>query len=215
MKRLRKLQSGIKFYASGEYGENFSRPHYHICVFGYDFPDKFIIKSKRAYKHFGHTVKGYSLYRSTILEKLWTYGFSSVGEVNEQTAGYTARYVLKKIFGNKKEDHYGNKTPEFSLMSRGGTKGRGLSYGWFEKYKSDVFPKDFFTINGKRHKPPRYYDKLLEEIDPQMLKEIKLKRIEHSEKEFKKFGLRRLQQKEHHKKLTIKLLKREYENQEE
>lgn len=211
MKRLRKLQAGIKFYACGEYGEKLSRPHYHICIFGYDFTDKKILKSKRAYKHFGHTVKGYNLYTSETLESLWKFGFSTVGELNEQTAGYTARYVLKKIFGQRKEEYYKDKEPEFSLMSRGGTKGRGLSYGWFKKYKSDIYPKDFFTINGKRHKPPRYYDKLLEETEPETFQKIKNKRMKHAEEEFKKNGLRRLQQKEHHKTLTIKLLKREYE----
>lgn len=211
MKRLRKLHTGIKFYASGEYGAKLSRPHYHLCIFGFDFNDKKILKSKRAYKNFGHTVRGYNLYTSPTLENLWQYGFSTVGELNEQTAGYTARYVLKKIFGKSKEVYYKDKLPEFSLMSRGGTKGRGLSYGWFKKYKSDIYPKDFFTINGRRHKPPRYYDKLLEETEPDTLQKIKTQRMIHSETEFKKHGLRRLERKEHHKKLTTKLLKREYE----
>lgn len=213
MKRLRKLQPGIKFYASGEYGEKLSRPHYHACIFGFDFADKYIYKNRSAYKHFGKVVKGYSLYRSPTLERLWPFGFSTVGDVNAETAGYTARYVLKKMFGKGKEDYYKDKEPEFSLMSRGGRKGRGLAFGWFEKFKSDIYPKDFFTINGKRHKPPRYYDKLLEEIDPDMLKELKLKRRLHSEIEFLKNGLRKLERKEHHKKLTIKLLKREYEEE--
>jgi len=96
-------------------------------------------------------------------------------------------------------------------MSRGGTKGRGLSYGWFKKYTTDIYPKDFFTINGKRHKPPRYYDKLLEETNPDLIKKLKIERMKKADEEFKKHGLRRLERKEHHKKLTIKLLKREYE----
>jgi len=212
MKRLRKKGGqNIKFYASGEYGEKLSRPHYHVCIFGYSFPDKKLLRSKRQYKNFGHTIKGYNLYTSATLQQLWPFGFSTVGELNEQTAGYTARYILKKIFGKKQNDHYKNKTPEFSLMSRGGRKGKGLSYGWIETYYTDVYPKDCFTINGKKHKPPRYYDKFMEEKDVKLMNTIKNKRMKKAQEEFKKHGLRRLQEREHHKTKTTKLLIREYE----
>jgi hypothetical protein len=41
MKRLRKnSKSPIRFYMGGEYGESTLRPHFHVCLFGYDFPDK-------------------------------------------------------------------------------------------------------------------------------------------------------------------------------
>ena len=34
MKRLRKSHNGVRFYMCGEYGEDFSRPHYHAIVTG-------------------------------------------------------------------------------------------------------------------------------------------------------------------------------------
>ena len=34
LKRLRK-QGGFRFFCTGEYGEVFSRPHYHLALFGY------------------------------------------------------------------------------------------------------------------------------------------------------------------------------------
>ena len=40
----------------------------------------------------------------------------------------------------------------------------GIGYDWFQRYKSDVYPHDHVIVNGKKCKPPRYYDnKMLEE----------------------------------------------------
>lgn len=43
---------------------------------------------------------------------------------------------------------------EFNNMSRS----PGIASGWFEKYCDDVFPHDYIVVNGKKCKPPRYYD---------------------------------------------------------
>jgi hypothetical protein len=59
--------------------------------------------------------------------------------------------------------------PEFNSMS----KHPGLGQSWFEKYSSDVYPDDFVLINGRKTKPPRYYDKLLERSNPTRLAQIK------------------------------------------
>ena len=42
VKRLRKRLGGrrIKYFHCGEYGSVNLRPHYHACIFGYDFPDR-------------------------------------------------------------------------------------------------------------------------------------------------------------------------------
>ena len=49
MKRLRKAGTNgkFKYFLCGEYGENFNRPHYHICFFNLDFVDKEIISRKK------------------------------------------------------------------------------------------------------------------------------------------------------------------------
>lgn len=49
-------------------------------------------------------------------------------------------------------------TPEFALMSRGGRHGKGLANQWFQKYGTDAYPNDFVIMNGRKLKPPRYYD---------------------------------------------------------
>ena len=52
MKRLRKVAGKVTFYVGGEYGENLLRPHFHACIFGYDFPDKVYLKKASLLENF-------------------------------------------------------------------------------------------------------------------------------------------------------------------
>ena len=180
MKRLRKYISPLKvrYYACGEYGvdrdlttlNQLGRPHYHACLFGYDFPDKELFSNG-----------DYKIYTSEILEKIWGKGFCTIGDLTYETAAYTARYVTKKINGDLAFDHYQRfdeetgeiqlLLPEFSLQS---TK-PGIGGDFFHLYKSD-FNKDYVTHNGVKHKSPKYYDKLFEKFDADEFGAIKEKR---------------------------------------
>lgn len=156
-KRLRKkFGSGIRFFACGEYGHNFKRPHYHAIIFGLQFPDLII-----------HTVKhGYQYYRSPILERLWPYGFSLVGNVTFESAAYVARYVFKKQKGDDVDDSL----QPFVLMSRM----PGLGHDWYDKYKNQIYPNDFIVIrDGITCKPPQYYDSLLQQDNPDLYEQVK------------------------------------------
>lgn len=99
MKRFRKAiaPAKIRFYMCGEYGEDLGRPHFHACIFGFDFPDRKLWRKSGAKSN---------LYRSAMLEQLWTFGYSSVGDVNFESAAYVARYIMKKISGEAAESHY-------------------------------------------------------------------------------------------------------------
>ena len=98
MKRLRKKYGeGIRFYMCGEYGEQLGRPHFHACLFNHDFDDKKLWKT---------TDSNSKLYRSKELEELWPFGYSSVGDVNFESAAYVARYIMKKVNGEAAELHY-------------------------------------------------------------------------------------------------------------
>ena len=103
------------------------------------------------------------------------------------------------------KEHYGTRTPEFALMS----KRPGIGKPWLDKFLSDIYPKDYFTINGKKYKPPRYYDTILEKQKPEMYKEIKKRRKEAIKEED---GLR-LFQLNNHRKLITKTLQRNLENE--
>jgi hypothetical protein len=183
MKRLRKYvkkhcnftNKDISYYHCGEYGEINHRPHYHALLFGYDFPDKYIwYKAKDKNKH---------LYRSEILEKLWPHGNSLIGNVTYESASYVARYVMKKINGEQQNEHYKEVIPEYATMSRG--KKNAIGYRWYSKYGlSDCHNNDRVSIrsdNGTFYiKPPRYYDKLLEQNNLTLYDKIKAKRREET-----------------------------------
>lgn len=175
VKRLRKKIGQVRYYMCGEYGTKLSRPHYHYLLFGYDFPDK---------KYFKKSEAGTKLYRSETLETLWPHGYSWIGEVDYHTCAYVAGYIMKKITGPMAEDYYrrtdeaGNDfwlTPEFNHMSRD----PGIAKTWWDKYHQDVLVDDCVYRGSSPMKPPRYYDKLLLELDAlkyQALKDARLDR---------------------------------------
>lgn len=113
MKRLRKAlgEEKIRFFACGEYGERYLRPHYHLILFGIG-QNHPIFKGKK----WDNRAKGYFLPEF----KPWNKGIAFIGEVNHSTARYVASYVNKKQFGKKGQKWYkdNNLLPEFTLMSR-------------------------------------------------------------------------------------------------
>lgn len=174
MKRLRKqFGDGIRFFHCGEYGDKSFRPHYHALLFNFDFEDKTLWSIKN----------GHRLYVSETLSRLWPYGFCTIGDVTFDSAAYVARYVMKKVTGDGLDEliehkHDGGSVwlrpyerfhdgevlevkPEYVTMSRR----PGIGKEWFDKYKGDVYPKDYVTVNGKKMRPPKYYDSQLEDAD--------------------------------------------------
>lgn len=143
-KRKRRVYPALKFYHCGEYGDINGRPHYHACLFGIDFPDKVYWRMSRS---------GFKLYRSPMLEELWKFGNSEIGDVTFESAAYCARYVMKKITGDMADDHYKGRKPEYTTMSRR----PGLGQGWYLKYKQELINNDGVLVNGHLTKPPRFY----------------------------------------------------------
>lgn len=159
MYRLRDRVGPTRFFCAGEYGEQSGRAHFHAVLFGREFRD-------------GGKI-GKDLYRSRTLEKLWPHGFVSAGAVTYQSAAYVAGYCLKKVSGPRSEEHYRqldwrtgevvSVPPEMARMSLK----PGIGYTWFQKYWREVYGvRDGCVLpGGKVAAPPRYYDKLLEELD--------------------------------------------------
>lgn len=164
----------IRFYMAGEYGEQLGRPHFHACIFNFDFDDR---------RSFKTTDSGSRLYTSKKLEALWPFGYSSIGDVNFQSAAYVARYIMKKVTGRAASAHYKTSidsetgeitglTPEFNKMSLK----PGIGSRWLDKYKSDVYPNDYVIVNGRKCKPPRYYDSKYATENPYEFDELQFER---------------------------------------
>lgn len=152
MHRLRKALPGAgRFFMCGEYGEDYGRPHYHAILYNCLLPDCKLWK-----------VNGkVTLYTSKLLSDLWGKGFCSVGAVSLHSAGYVARYALKKITGDASVDVYGEREPPFSHSSLK----PGIGFDWFMKYHADVFPCDYVVFEGKKFRVPRYYQELYDRLD--------------------------------------------------
>lgn len=234
IKKTRKKVKGhqpykIRYFHGAEYGDELMRPHHHVIIFGFDFPDK------EEWKINGR--KGIKLYRSKLLEELWvnpetneSLGYSSIGEATFDSMAYVARYCTKKINGKEADDHYntgelitdsdGNEScvylqPEYATFS----KFPPLGKEYYDKYKEDMWATDSVTVNGFQVLPPKYYFKVLEKENPELAKEIKKKRNEQMKNsEIEKFEFEldktiRLRAKEYHKMLTTKTLYRHLDNE--
>lgn len=179
MKRLRdqvRYHDGkaIRFFACGEYGDSFDRPHYHALIFGYDFPDRVRCNSIRSSE---------PVYRSPMLEACWPHGYSSIGEVNYATAQYVAAYAVKRITGRAARDHYSRcitatgeiieVQPEFGRMSLR----PGIGAAWLERYWRETYVNDSVRCNGRDFRVPRYFDNQLMRIASNVLTDVECDRL--------------------------------------
>lgn len=203
----------------GEYGDTTHRPHYHILLFGLDFEDKQLFQILNG---------GHRLYMSPTLDKVWGKGYAYIGNVTFESAAYVARYIDKKVNGPSKQQHYaiineedgvvtGQRKPEYAIASRmkpyPEALGGGLGTQWFEKYHTDVYPSDEVIIKGKKMRPPAYYDKLLERLNPDLFLSIKEKRVNTIEElnNDEEYSMQRLLVKEQVKLAQISKLIRPFE----
>lgn len=89
-KRLRKQGCKVRYYAVGEYGTKFGRPHYHVILFA-QRPIDF-----------------------THIQSAWNLGRIHVGTLTPASAAYTLKYVFEK------KGDYKGRPPPFATMSRKG-----------------------------------------------------------------------------------------------
>lgn len=214
MKRFRKAiyPEKVRYYMCGEYGDKNGRPHYHALLFGYQFPDLELLKIQSGNKY----------YTSQMLEDIWGKGFVVIGNVTFESAAYVARYCVKKVRG-KALDEINPDTglkpyekvysstgeiieiePEYATQSRN----PGIAAKWFEKYSDSVYPKDFITVDGRKMKPPRYYDTQLKKIDEDLLQAIKYRRVAKAKEKAADNTIERLISKEKCESAKLKLKQR-------
>jgi len=172
MKRLRKKYGPeIGFFMCGEYGDQTHRPHYHACLFGLDFEDKKLVRKND---------HGDDVWNSEKLTEIWTHGHTEIGSVTQKSAGYVARYILKK---------QGHEQKCFQKMSVKNAIGKK----WIERHWKDVFVHARGSIilsDGSSSKIPRYYEKWFRENKEEewlcyieKIKIVNTKRLEKKAKE--------------------------------
>lgn len=186
MKRLRFAfpNDRIRFFASGEYGDNTWRPHYHAIIFGLHLDD--LVPS-------GKSPEGFQYFYSPSFQRCWSQqvdlfgerdktcpyqemGYALVSPVTWETCAYTARYTMKKLRGAERM-FYSDLAlePPFSLMSL--KPGIGAQY---LKDHPDCYDYSFINLatekGGKKVPHPRYLDKLFEVDHPEEMAEIKAAR---------------------------------------
>lgn len=162
MKRLRQRTGAkMKYFHCGEYGDDFDRPHYHACLFGFDFKDK----------EYFRTINGNPYFISSFLSSLWPLGHHLIGFLTFDTCAYTAGYCTKKVHSSyafTRVNRVGDQW--FAVRNEYGTGSNGLGLDWFKTFHSDIWngvgDDDFaVTSNGLEVKPPRYYFKKLQARD--------------------------------------------------
>lgn len=147
-KRLRKecdkCGRKIRYFACGEYGDKYGRPHYHAIIFGLSQSkdDKVIMGSK------------------------WPLGSIFYGSAEPDSIRYVAQYVDKKYSGDLAKEHYENKKriPVFRVSSL------GLGKNYIEKNRKQITEMGYCTVRGVMHSLPRYYLNKLG-IDPVLYRE--------------------------------------------
>lgn len=123
----------IKYFACGEYGDRFGRPHFHSIIFGLGTSD------------------------TKLIQDNWNKGYVKVGTLTYQSCRYVAGYVQKKLYGKGAEYYEENGlVPPFSRCS----KGLGLEY--VDKYWNKLYSMGRVTVGGVPMALPRYYTKKLD-----------------------------------------------------
>lgn len=160
MKRLRRHMDRhyggkkLKFFMCGEYGGKKGRAHFHAIIFGHWFKDTFVHKELKSHK----------VYRSPELEKIWTAGFSTLGEVHYGTCSYVAKYAQKRmmpeeLYYEKLEElkpYYQEKRMEYLRASQ------GIGKQFCIDNALSLLASDSITIRQRKNMLPRIFLNWLE-----------------------------------------------------
>lgn len=113
LKRLRKAiePKPVRYFVTGEYGEETFRPHYHAALFGFepcwDPPPAYVQRKKAC-----------ECPPCALLQKTWPFGFVDSRPLEFESASYIAGYVTKKLNGRgRSKEILGFRAPEKSWKS--------------------------------------------------------------------------------------------------
>lgn len=170
LKRVRKRFVGhqavgdrrpIRFLASGEYGDDTARPHYHVLLFN------LLLSDVEPYGRTEYVV-------SPSVQQLWPYGQVLIGEVEPGSCAYVAGYALKKLRRLEREIELVDPAtgecmqyqPPFARHSRR----PGLGQFWYDKYQSDL-RRGYVQVHGSRRPIPRCWRERLQRDHPDWIED--------------------------------------------
>lgn len=136
----------MRYLLAGEYGEKFGRPHYHALLFGVGFDD-----IKPVTKKYGE---------SQWLTDTWGMGRVSVQPFSPAAAAYTAQYTMKKIGRSHCTLDGVVLQPPFLRASNR----PGLGAHWLCEFANDT-QHGYLIEDGKKRPVPKYYRKLLHQLE--------------------------------------------------
>ena len=157
--RIKGNSKPIKYYAIGEYGSRYNRPHYHIILFN---------------AHQDMVLK------SWVDTNNKAYGDVHFGDVEQGSIKYVVGYFYKEL---KVPLFPGDdRQKEFAVMSKGLGK-QYLTQPMLTWYGQDILNRFYLPLPGNQKASiPRYYqqkmysEKLLKEIKQQLIEKVELER---------------------------------------
>lgn len=181
LKRLRKAiePTKIRYFGCAEYGPNTWRPHYHLIIFGLPLDDLSLKRQDIDGKVSAYTSQTLSAAwsrrpfgnKSDILDPI---GDVECSDVTWSACNYVARYIVKKQLGPDGKDFYArfNLVSPFTFMSTS----PGIGRLYFEDHQN-LYDHDCISVStpngGRSIRPPRYYDRLFDVVQPDRLEKIK------------------------------------------
>ncbi|QCS36183.1 replication initiator protein [Capybara microvirus Cap1_SP_151] len=181
----------IKYFACGEYGGQFGRPHFHILLYGFCFPKDHILKDENGKKE----------YISLKLTELWNRGIISFSDcVDASHIKYTCGYVQKKLFHiysdaeKKLLQDWIELHPDDHFQDSFITCSKGIGLEFFDKNKYNIYNDNEFLFHPpfdsspvKHVKPLPYFDYRMQNVDYNLYAHSKFLRSEYNENYYKKF----------------------------
>lgn len=147
---------GMRYLGSGEYGETFGRPHYHLLIFNCGFNDLTLVAK--------------DLYESAFVARLWPLGKHKIGTVTGASANYVAQYTLKNV-GTIAVTKDGEilQDPFLRVSTR-----PAIGTTFISKYKNDL-SQGYLVAEGVKQPIPRAYMKILHNLDPHLCEQVAFK----------------------------------------
>lgn len=146
MKRIRQSwHSPIRFFAVGEYGGKFCRPHYHLQLFGVDVFEA----EGRLWSDVAPNFNG-SLRCNC---PAWRNGLVALEEFAPGNAAYIAGYVKSKLDVQKRILAEAGRNPTFNQMSNR----PGLGYDYMVEHRNEILDKQVICLGGNDYPVPEYF----------------------------------------------------------